>query len=111
MPQRPDFDADQMEGHHQSVQKGQPGGHSERTGHIGQISRVVMPYAPGLRVVRGTLSSWRLDAQRCPESLFRYGSKRSARSHRYPAWLAVIVALLCVLDEVPQRPPLHPFAF
>ena len=97
---RPDFDANEVEGHHQPVDKRESGATLKELGHIGTDIKGVMPSPPGLQGGSGHLKLLsRLPLGHTLSSQLTIMLEEARTFESIPAWLAVIGALLRVLDD------------
>jgi hypothetical protein len=97
---RPDFDANEVEGHHQPVHKSESGTTVKESGHIGTAIKGVMPCTPGLQGGSGNLKLLcSLTRGHALGSPLTRVLEEVRTFESIPAWLAVIVALLRVLDD------------
>ena len=97
---RSDCDTNEVEGHHQPVHKSESGTTLKESGHIGTDIKGVMPCPPGLKSGAGhlkLLSSLTLGQALGSQLTIVLEEVRTCAS--IPAWLAVMVALLRILDD------------
>ena len=97
---RADFDADQVEAHNQPMHEGESRTALKELGHMGTDVEAVMPPPPGLKSRSGNLElCGGLALGEALGSQLPVLLKEVRTLESIPAWLAVRVALLRVLDE------------